>query len=52
MSIEKLKQITVLRKKSHTSFLEKGSQVYKAFVDMEKAAFSDRVLPKKEMEKQ
>ena len=43
---EKIKQIIKNRKRAHHRFVSKDSQVYKAFLEMEKAAYTDRVLPK------
>ncbi|MBN1766430.1 MAG: carboxymuconolactone decarboxylase family protein [Sedimentisphaerales bacterium] len=48
--MEKLKQITDKRIAAHTRLLALNSKVYKAFLDMEKAAFSEGALAKKEKE--
>jgi AhpD family alkylhydroperoxidase len=47
---EKLDGLTRKRKWAHKKLLDKGSKVYEAFIQMEKAAFSDGVLKKKEKE--
>jgi len=44
--MSKLRDLTSQRKKAHTTMLELDSQVYKAFLDMEAAAFSDGALSK------
>jgi AhpD family alkylhydroperoxidase len=46
---EKIEQIVKLRKQSHHFYLEK-SKVYQSFVNMEEAAFEDRVLSKLQKE--
>ena len=38
------------RKAAHAKLLAKGSKVYRAFLDMEEAAFSDGELPRKAKE--
>ena len=48
--MDKLKEITEKRKKAHQKMLELDSKVYKAFLEMEKAAYSDGALPKKTKE--
>lgn len=50
MSREKLQDLTRTRKWAHQKLIEKGSGVYKAFLEMEKAAFSDGALKKREKE--
>jgi AhpD family alkylhydroperoxidase len=50
MSREKLQDLTRTRKWAHQKLIEKGSGVYKAFLELEKAAFSDGVLKKREKE--
>lgn len=45
-----LEDISRNRKKAHAKLLAFDSKVYKAFLDMEKAAFSDGALPKKTKE--
>ena len=47
MKMNKLKEISDLRKKSHATWLRKNSKVYKAFLDMEQSAFLDGALSKK-----
>ena len=47
MSKEKLDELTRTRKWAHKKLLDKDSKVYKAFTQMESAAFSDGKLPKK-----
>ncbi|MFP5239725.1 MAG: carboxymuconolactone decarboxylase family protein [Acidobacteriota bacterium] len=46
MPDEELSRLTRERKKAHARLLAMGSPVYKAFLDMEKAAYSDGALPK------
>jgi AhpD family alkylhydroperoxidase len=41
---EKLREMSLLRKKAHATLVEKKSHVYEAFLDMEKAAYSDGEL--------
>jgi AhpD family alkylhydroperoxidase len=48
--MDKLKDLTRKRKLAHSRFLSQGSNVYKAFLEMEKAAFSDGALAKKQKE--
>jgi AhpD family alkylhydroperoxidase len=50
MSLEKLQDIARRRKAAHARFLELDSKVYRAFLEMERAAFSDGCLPKKTKE--
>jgi AhpD family alkylhydroperoxidase len=50
MSREKLQDLTRTRKWAHQKLIEKGSGVYKAFLELEKAAFSDGALKKREKE--
>ena len=45
--MDKLREITIKRKRAHTKLLSLNSKVYQAFLEMEKAAYSDGVLPKK-----
>jgi AhpD family alkylhydroperoxidase len=47
MPMDKLREISSQRKRAHTKLLELDSSVYKAFLEMEKAAFADGALPKK-----
>ncbi len=48
--MDKLKEITRRRKMAHQKLLSLESKVYQSFLEMEKAAFSDGALPKKEKE--
>lgn len=50
MSREKLQDLTRSRKWAHQKLIENGSGVYKAFLELEKAAFSDGALKKREKE--
>ena len=43
---ERLADLTKQRKKSHARLMALKSPVYAAFLDMEKAAYADRALPK------
>jgi AhpD family alkylhydroperoxidase len=45
--MNRLKEITRRRKIAHQKLLKMNSGVYRAFLEMEKAAFSDGMLPKK-----
>lgn len=45
--MNKLKEMSRRRKAAHASLLELDSAVYKAFLQMEAAAFTDGTLPKK-----
>jgi len=45
-----LEDISRRRKKAHAKLLATKSRVYKAFLEMERAAFSDGALPKKQKE--
>ncbi|MBN2499170.1 MAG: hypothetical protein JXB38_00305 [Anaerolineales bacterium] len=45
--MDKLREISLQRIRAHTKLLELDSNVYKAFLEMEKAAFADGALPKK-----
>ena len=47
---QKLDDLTRTRKWAHQKMMEKGSQVYRAFTEMEAATFSDGALKKKEKE--
>ena len=44
---EKIEKIIRDRKHAHTTLVARGSAVYRAFLEMEKAAFSDGKLAKK-----
>jgi AhpD family alkylhydroperoxidase len=46
----KLKELTRKRKEAHSKLLALNSKVYKAFLEMEEAAFSDGALLKKHKE--
>ena len=48
--MDKLKELTRKRKEAHAKLLSLNAKVYKAFLDMEEAAFSDGALPKKQKE--
>lgn len=50
MSKRELDELTRTRKWAHQKLIDKGSQVYQAFTQMEGAAFSDGALKKKEKE--
>ena len=47
---EKLDEITRRRKKAHAKLIALDSKVYRAFLKMEQAAYSDGALPKKQKE--
>ena len=44
---ERLRQLSLQRKKAHGKLLSLNSEVYKAFLTLEEAAFSDGHLPKR-----
>ncbi len=48
--MSRLEEISKRRKAAHTKLLSLKSKVYKAFLEMEKAAYSDGALPKKAKE--
>ena len=48
--MDKLKDITLRRKKAHARLVALKSPVYQAFLEMEQAAYSDGALPKKTKE--
>ena len=48
--MDKLEDITRRRKQAHAELLALDSKVYKAFLALERAAFSDGALPKKAKE--
>lgn len=50
MSKEKLEELTSSRKLAHQKLLDHKSKVYEAFTHMEKAAFADGALKKKDKE--
>jgi AhpD family alkylhydroperoxidase len=45
-----LREISRKRKQAHQRLLDMDSKVYKAFLEMEKAAYSDGALPRKTKE--
>ena len=45
--MNELREISLRRKAAHAKLLDLDSTVYKAFLEMERAAFSDGVLPRK-----
>jgi len=47
---DELTEMTRQRKEAHAEFLARESAVYRAFLDMERAAFADGVLPRKAKE--
>lgn len=48
--MDKLQEMSARRKRAHARLVALQSPVYRAFLDMEKAAFSDGALPKKQKE--
>lgn len=48
--MSKLEDMTRRRKEAHAKLLAAKSRVYQAFLEMERAAFSDGALPKKQKE--
>jgi AhpD family alkylhydroperoxidase len=48
--MSKLKEISDQRREAHATLIALDSKVYKAFLEMEKAAFLDGALPKKTKE--
>ncbi len=48
--MSKLDEMSHRRKAAHTKLLAAKSRVYEAFLEMERAAFSDGALPKKHKE--
>jgi AhpD family alkylhydroperoxidase len=48
--VDKLEEIHRRRKAAHARMVAEGSKVYRAFLEMEQAAFSDGALPKKDKE--
>lgn len=48
--MDKLSQLTQQRKRAHAKLLKLKSNVYKAFIDMEQATFSEGELSKKHKE--
>ncbi|MGE4293474.1 MAG: carboxymuconolactone decarboxylase family protein [Desulfovibrio sp.] len=47
---DKLRDLTLKRKQAHSRLLKLESSTYAAFLDMEKATYSDGALPKKHKE--
>ena len=45
--MDKLREITLRRKRAHSRFLELDSGVYRTFMALEKAAYAQGALPKK-----
>ena len=45
--MSKTSEISRVRALAHAALLERDSKVYKAFLDLERAAFADGALPKK-----
>ena len=50
MNDEKLRELSITRKWAHQKLVDSNSKVYKAFLQMEQAAFADGALPKKHKE--
>jgi AhpD family alkylhydroperoxidase len=48
--VGKLEDLTRRRKQAHAKLLNAKSRVYQAFLEMERAAFSDGALPKRHKE--
>ena len=48
--MDRLKEISDRRDAAHEKFLSLKSRVYRAFLELEKAAFSDGALPRKTKE--
>jgi AhpD family alkylhydroperoxidase len=48
--MEKIREISLRRKRAHSRFLELESGVYDAFLALEKIAYSEGALPKKAKE--
>ncbi len=48
--MDKLQEISARRKRAHARLLALDSKVYKAFLEMEQAAFADGALPRKHKE--
>ena len=48
--MNQLEEITMRRKKAHARLTALKSKVYAGFLEMEKAAYSDGALPKKQKE--
>lgn len=48
--MNRLEELTAKRKRAHAQLVASGSKVYAGFLAMEKAAYSDGALPKKQKE--
>ena len=48
--MDKLEEITAQRKRAHARLVGLKSEVYRGFLEMERAAFADGALPKKHKE--
>ena len=48
--MNKLEELTTKRKRAHAQLIASGSKVYEGFLAMEKAAYCDGALPKKQKE--
>lgn len=48
--MDKLREISLRRKRAHSRLLELKSQVYDAFLTLERAAYSEGALPRKTKE--
>jgi AhpD family alkylhydroperoxidase len=48
--LDRLKELSTRRKKAHTRLLQLKSKTYAAFLEMERAAYSDGALPRKAKE--
>ena len=48
--MDRLEEISVRRKRAHARLLALESKVYRGFLEMERAAYSDGALPKKHKE--
>jgi AhpD family alkylhydroperoxidase len=48
--MDKLREISLRRKRAHSRFLELDSGVYRTFMALEKAAYGEGALPKKTKE--
>jgi len=48
--MDQLEEITAKRKRAHARFVALKSKVYRGFLEMERAAYADGALPKKQKE--
>ncbi|MGA3261875.1 MAG: carboxymuconolactone decarboxylase family protein [Bryobacteraceae bacterium] len=48
--MDKFEEITAKRKRAHARFVALKSEVYRGFLEMERAAYADGALPKKHKE--